>query len=167
MNGLNLRADCARCAALCCLALAFDKGSQFGHDKAAGQPCSYLRRHGCGIHSDRTDRGYIGCVRYDCLGAGQRVTQDLFQGADWRKDPSLLRPMAEAFSVVQRAHAMLALLDRARRLPLAQADQDRVAGFETALVAARASPEAVAWHTAEAGQFLRSLRRYVDRPATG
>src|SRR5690606_33474470 len=38
----NIAADCSKCFALCCTALSFERGSQFGHDKPAGQPCQYL-----------------------------------------------------------------------------------------------------------------------------
>jgi len=167
MTRMDLSADCGRCAALCCMAFAFDKGRQFARDKAAGEPCSNLGRDGCRIYADRAGEGYGGCVQYHCQGAGQRVTQDLFQGADWRDDPSLRQPMAQAFAVVQGAHAVLALLRQAEGLPLSQADRDRLAGLETAIVEAGASPGAVAARTAEARGFLRSLQRYVERPAAG
>ncbi len=166
MTRIDLRADCARCAALCCLALAYDKGPQFAQDKAAGEPCPHLGRDGCGIYGEREARGFAGCVRYDCLGAGQRVTQDLFCGADWRDAPSLLGPMARAFVVVQSAHAMLGLLEEARRLGLEQPERDRIAALEASLREARASPELVAREIAQARAFLRSLGRHV-RPTGG
>lgn len=68
-------ADCTACAALCCIELPFDAGPDFGHDKAAGVPCRHLQGRACLLHGDLAARGYGGCARYDCLGAGQRATQ--------------------------------------------------------------------------------------------
>lgn len=160
---LSLRADCRRCAALCCVALVFDRGPAFALDKAAGEPCPHLGRGGCRIHASRAARGFGGCVGYDCLGAGQRVTQALFQGRNWRDEPALLGPMTEAFRVVQRAHAMLELLGQARRLPLSPAERARAAALEAALEAAGASAEAVTMLAAETRVFVRTLRGYVRR----
>lgn len=165
MDGIDLQADCARCAALCCVALAFDKGPQFAVDKAAGERCENLERHGCAIHADRQRWGFMGCVRYDCQGAGQRVTQDLYRGADWRDDPALTRPMSDAFVVVQRAHAMLALLRQARALPLAPAERDQIDDLERDLGDAGASPELVAGAEERARGVLKGLRRHVRQPA--
>ncbi len=163
MDRIDLRADCARCAALCCVALAFDKGAQFAEDKAAGRPCQNLGPHGCTIYANRQQQGFAGCVRYDCLGAGQRVTQALFQGADWRDNTELMRPMSEAFLVVQGAHMMLALLRQAQVLPLDRAEHDQISAFESAFRDAGALPELVAGEIARAQAFLRGLRRYVQR----
>ncbi len=35
----DLRADCGRCAGLCCVAPAFTASADFAIDKPAGQPC--------------------------------------------------------------------------------------------------------------------------------
>jgi hypothetical protein len=144
--------------------LAFDKGSQFAKDKAAGEPCGSLGHDGCTIYVNRRERGFAGCVRYDCQGAGQRVTQDLYQGVDWRYDPELMRSMSEAFLVVRRAHTMLALLRSAQVLPLEPAEQDQINAFESAFSQAGASPKLVAEEIARAQIFLSGLRHYVQRP---
>lgn len=159
MNDLSLHADCAHCAALCCVALAFDKSEHFGFDKPAGQPCQHLSACGdCRIHAARADSGFGGCVSYDCLGAGQRVTQEIFGGRTWLKDPDLLGPMADAFLTLTRAHRLLLLLREAQGLPLTSEDQGRREHLEAEIVAAGAAPVAVSVLEAATQDFLRSLR---------
>jgi hypothetical protein len=159
MNDLSLRADCARCAALCCVALAFDKSRLFGFDKAGGEPCRNLGARGdCRIHASRLERGFGGCVGYDCLGAGQRVTQDLFGGRTWRKDPALLGPMSRAFLVYERAHRLLALLAEARKLPLSRADQACRNRLEAAIAGSDIDFDRLASLETQAHGFLRGLR---------
>ncbi len=120
--------DCSRCADLCCIALAFDRGLGFGLDKPAGQPCPNLApRGGCRIHRERLDRGFAGCVAFSCAGAGPRVTQELFDGASWRQDERLLIPMSKAFGQARRLHDWLLLLREAERLPLSRAQRADVA----------------------------------------
>jgi hypothetical protein len=118
----TLRGDCAQCAALCCVALAFDRSPLFAFDKPAGEPCANLSARGrCAIHAERTARGFAGCEAYDCLGAGQAVTQDLFGGMSWRDDPALLRPMMEAFVVMRSVQETRQLLGQAAELALPRA----------------------------------------------
>lgn len=120
-----LQADCSNCAALCCMALAFDKSDLFGVDKPAGIPCQHLHLDDkCGIHDGLTDRGFSGCVSYDCLGAGQRVTQQVFGGKSWRDNPDLARPMFEAFRIMRKVQELLQLLETADMLPLTGDQQD-------------------------------------------
>src|SRR5258706_258674 len=70
---LELRADCQRCFALCCVAPAFSASADFAIDKAAGQPCPNLRADfRCSIHDRLRPRGFAGCAAFDCLGAGRR-----------------------------------------------------------------------------------------------
>ena len=122
MPDADLRPDCARCAALCCVAFHFDRSDQFGFDKAAGEPCAHLAEGGgCAIHERRLEQGFAGCIAYDCHGAGQAVTQGLFGGQDWRRDGALLGPMMEAFLKGERAHHLLVVLRQADRLPLSPA----------------------------------------------
>src|SRR5258705_10103572 len=85
---LELRADCQRCFALCCVAPAFSASADFAIDKAAGQPCPNLRADfRCSIHDRLPPRGFAGCAAFDCLGAGQKVAQVTFGGRDWRAHP--------------------------------------------------------------------------------
>jgi hypothetical protein len=108
----TLRADCTRCAALCCVALAFDRSALFAYDKKAGEACRHLDRNGrCAIHASRKEVGFGGCAAYDCLGAGQFVTQTVFGGRSWRDDASLLGPMIMAFALVRELRGLLLLLN--------------------------------------------------------
>jgi hypothetical protein len=118
MTSTVLRADCAQCAALCCVALAFDRSEMFAVDKAAGEACSNLSpRDRCLIHADRAKQGFGGCVQYDCLGAGQRVTQ-MFAGESWRDGEETAREVFDAFRSMRRVHELVALFRSARLLAL-------------------------------------------------
>jgi hypothetical protein len=168
MTSSDRRADCARCAALCCVALAFDRSSLFAFDKPAGEPCANLGPKGrCRIHADRAAMGFAGCQAYDCLGAGQAVTQDLFGGANWQNDEALLGPMMEAFAVMRRAHETLDLLIRARALPLPQTALERLDAAQRALdpeagwTRADVSSGRIARETEAAEGVLRSLAPLV------
>jgi uncharacterized protein YjbI with pentapeptide repeats len=115
-----LRADCARCFGLCCVAPAFSASADFAIDKPAGQPCPNLAADfGCGIHDRLRPSGFAGCTVYDCFGAGQRVAQVTFGGRDWRGTPELAGPMFAAFAVMRPLHELLWYLTEARALPAA------------------------------------------------
>lgn len=166
MSCPDLRADCARCAALCCVAFAFDRSRLFAFDKAGGEPCRHLSAHGtCRIHGDRASHGMAGCIAYDCLGAGQRVTQALFRGRTWAEEPALRAPMAEAFLTVVRAHRLLELLVAAKGLSLAHEQQVRRDDLEAAIVAAGAEAAAVSRLEGETYAFLRGLRPRLEDQA--
>ena len=101
------------------MALAFDASDKFGYDKPAGEPCRHLdAEFRCTIHDKRGDLGFAGCAGYDCLGAGQRVTQMVFGGASWRNRPDLKPRMQHAFRVMREVHKMIDLLILAGKLPL-------------------------------------------------
>ena len=107
----RLRPDCSRCAALCCVAFAFERSADFAVDKAAGEPCPNLDAcGGCRIYERRLDLGFGGCVQHDCHGAGQRVVQETFGGRSWLTEPDLLGPMSSAFATMWEVHKLLALL---------------------------------------------------------
>jgi uncharacterized protein YjbI with pentapeptide repeats len=113
----SLRADCARCFGLCCVAPAFSASADFAIDKAAGQPCPNLRQDfRCGIHEHLRERGFPGCTVYDCFGAGQQVAQVTFGGQDWRQNRRLAAPMFAAFGVMRQLHELLWYLTEALNL---------------------------------------------------
>ncbi len=113
-----LRADCEKCVGLCCVAPAFSASADFAIAKSAGRPCPNLRADfRCGIHASLRDLGFPGCAAYDCFGAGQRVTQETFGGADWRADPDIAPRMFAAFSIVRQLHELLWYLTEALALP--------------------------------------------------
>ncbi len=121
----EVRADCARCVALCCVAPAFTASSDFAISKPAGQPCpNLLADFRCGIHDRRRPAGFGGCAAFDCYGAGQKVAQHTFAGRDWRSDPELAVPMFAAFAVMRTLHELLWYLSEALALPLAHSFRD-------------------------------------------
>jgi uncharacterized protein YjbI with pentapeptide repeats len=123
----SLRADCARCFALCCVVPAFAASADFAIDKPAGQPCPNLRvDFRCGIHTELRPRGFPGCAVYDCFGAGQQVSQVTFAGRDWRQHPELARQMFRVFPVVRQLHELLWYLTAALALPAAAPLHDDV-----------------------------------------
>ncbi len=131
---VDLEPDCSQCAALCCLALAFDKSELFGFDKAAGEPCRHLNNTAqCSIHSKLSRQGFGGCIQYQCGGAGQRVVQEVFSGQSWQSTPSLTEPMMEAFRAMRLVHRQLVLLKAAKALPLTTAQRAEVERLTRAL----------------------------------
>lgn len=111
---LELRADCSRCSALCCVAPAFSVSADFAINKPAGQPCPNLRADfRCSIHDRLRPVGFAGCAAFDCFGAGQQVTQVTFGGRDWRANPGLAAPMFAAFAVMRQLHELLWYLNEA------------------------------------------------------
>jgi hypothetical protein len=105
-----LRADCQRCAAVCCVALTLTRSADFAIDKPAGTPCPNLAPdHRCRIHARLRVTGFAGCTAYDCFGAGQRVTA-MFGG---RESPDLAA-MSAALPVVRQLHELLHYLADAR-----------------------------------------------------
>ena len=116
---LDLRADCARCFALCCVALPLSRSADFAIDKPAGQPCPNLGDLRCGIHARLRDDGFPGCSAYDCFGAGQQVSQVTFGGTDWRHDPASAHRMFAVLPVMQQLHELRWHLTEALTLPQA------------------------------------------------
>ena len=105
----ELTADCAACAALCCVVYPLDASEAFAHAKPAGVPCRHLGPGGrCGIHHQLVERGYPGCAAYDCFGAGQRAT-GMFAGV-----PGSERLRAHVFLKLREVHALLRLTDSPR-----------------------------------------------------
>jgi hypothetical protein len=97
-----LEADCASCAALCCVAPAFAKSSDFAIDKPAGQACRNLGGDfRCTIHERLEPAGFKGCTVFDCFGAGQRITQETFGGRDWREHPEIAGDMFASLPIVR------------------------------------------------------------------
>ena len=176
MSEPSLEADCARCAALCCVAPAFDRSDDFGFDKPADTACPNLTAgHRCAIHDDLPGHGFRGCAQYDCLGAGQRVTQEIFAGRSWRDHPALAKDMFEAFRLMRRVHELLELLHTASRLTLTPAQTETHRRLTRALSPAEgwSQPSLAAFEHGTLPQqvqaFLISLRASVapadSRPA--
>lgn len=110
----SLRADCASCFALCCVAPAFSASADFAIDKEAGHACPNLQPDlRCGIHSRLGQQGFQGCAVYDCFGAGQKVSQVTFGGRDWRRDPRTAQQVFAVFPVMRGLHELLWYLNEA------------------------------------------------------
>ena len=158
---VDLRSDCKNCAALCCVALAFDRGDMFGFGKAAGQPCPELQPDfRCGIHKNLSEAGFAGCVLYECHGAGQRVVQQVFAGQDWRSNPELLASSLEAFAQMRQVHELILLLQTAEGLLLSEAQKQKVAQLK-----ARLEPNA-GWsretlRSFERGRLVREVHQFL------
>lgn len=122
----HLKADCSACVGLCCVVPPFDAAQGFGFDKTAETPCQHLcADHRCGIHDSLIPQGFEGCVAFDCLGAGQRLTASAvaqFGDADWRARPVVARWLFDAYPRVRQAQEWLARLTLAAQVP-ADADQ--------------------------------------------
>ncbi len=113
----DLRADCTRCAALCCVVPAFTASADFAISKPAGQPCPNLTAgFRCSIHDRLRPAGFGGCAAFDCLGAGQAVVQGTFGGRDWRLEPGLAEPMFAVFPIMRQLHELLFYLNEALAL---------------------------------------------------
>lgn len=107
MPELELAADCARCAGLCCVVPALTRSADFAISKPAGQPCPNLGPDSrCAIHAGLRDRGFAGCAAYDCFGAGQQIVQVTFGGRDWRSSPGLAAQMFAAFGVMRQLNEL-------------------------------------------------------------
>ncbi len=174
MGFTRLRADCGRCAALCCVSLAFDASARFAQDKPAGVPCRQLTGDDrCAIHSERGQRGFSGCVDYECLGAGQRVTQELFGGRSWREDAALARDMFDAFRAMRQVQELMQLLETAGALPLSPEQDQQRRRLQACLdPPSRWSRDALREfeHGPLAGEvlvFLRTLRNIAEREGSG
>lgn len=164
----ELRADCGRCAGLCCVAPAFTASAEFAVDKPAGQPCPNLQADfRCGVHDQLRERGFAGCAAFDCFGAGQQVTQVTFGGRTWRDDPEIAESMFAAFGVMRHVHEVRWYLSQALELApagrlraevveaearaerLGRAGADELAGFD------------VEAHRAEIGELLARVSEQV------
>ncbi|MDX8352844.1 hypothetical protein [Cognatiyoonia sp. IB215182] len=159
-----LRDDCTRCAALCCVALAFDRSAAFACDKPSGMPCAHIGPNAtCSIHAQRQAKGFSGCIGFSCNGAGQRVVQECFAGRDWRDDPRLITRMTKAFLVALKVHDLLMLLAEVEKLPLSPQEREKAREFahalssDTALTESWLSDLDVSKHQASVHAFLRGL----------
>ena len=164
----DLKPDCAACAALCCVVFAFDRSESFAIDKAAGEVCPNLDDCGqCSVFEARDRLGFHGCISYDCHGAGQVVTQEVFKGRSWRDDAALTERMGATLSVLRQIHEQLLLLETAEKLPLETEERNRLADLKASLVPETAwTEERLRDYPLEStirrvGAFLTGLRRHV------
>jgi hypothetical protein len=161
-----LRADCAACTGLCCVAPAFSRSSDFAADKPAGLPCRHLGADArCGIHPVLRERGYTGCAVFDCFGAGQRVTA---AAGSWR-EPGAAPAVFAAFAAVRPLHEVLWYLADALDRPAAAALRDELRSARDAterlVEEALAAPVDVDAHRGAVAPLLRRVSALVRDPA--
>lgn len=110
----SLTADCTKCFGLCCTALNIVASSDFSINKPAGTPCMNLQSdYSCQIHSQLREKGFKGCTVFDCLGAGQVVSQVTFNGQSWRENPDIGKKMFQVFPIMEQIHEMIAYVAEA------------------------------------------------------
>ena len=130
----SLRPDCSNCFALCCTAFGFARSADFAIDKPAATPCPNLDQDfSCTIHDRLRPRGFRGCTVFDCFGAGQAVSQQLFGGISWRDAPESQQDMFAAFRVVRQLHEMLWHLAEAQERTFDAATAGSAHGLRTAI----------------------------------
>ena len=110
----SLQSDCINCFGLCCTALNIVESSDFAINKSAGVSCPNLQSDfRCKIHSNLREKGFKGCTVFDCLGAGQMVSQVTFDGQDWRKNPKIAEKMFHVFTIMDQLYEMIAYIAEA------------------------------------------------------
>lgn len=164
----ELRADCASCAGLCCVAPAFAASAEFALDKPARKPCpNLLEDFRCGIHDRLRASGFSGCATFDCFGAGQQVTQVTFGGRTWRDEPEIAESMFAAFGVMRHVQEVRWYLAEALQRVPAGALRDQLARAEArcARLSRADADELAGWdvdgHRAEVGELLASASEHV------
>ncbi|WP_368655029.1 pentapeptide repeat-containing protein [Ornithinibacillus sp. 4-3] len=124
---INLKADCSSCFGLCCTALNIVASSDFAIDKPAGTPCSNLQKDfRCKIHTDLRNKGFKGCTVFDCLGAGQKVSQGTFKGKSWQEHPEIADKMFHVFPIMEQLYEMIAFTAEALSYNLSHSLQNRL-----------------------------------------
>lgn len=153
----SLRADCARCCGLCCVGPAFLHIQGFAYDKPPRSPCIHLNPDDrCAIHPARHQLGFPACQGFDCFGAGQWVTQQLYGGRSWREvSPETAKVMFAAYARFKILHELLAMTELVSR-DATLADQ-ALESLETSVLEACAQEQ-----QKPATQDLNSLRRVVE-----
>ncbi|MFS0783169.1 pentapeptide repeat-containing protein [Bacillus sp. 1P06AnD] len=140
-----LKSDCRSCFGLCCVALPYAKSADFPVDKESGEPCRNLcSDNSCSIHIQLRDKGFSGCVSYECFGAGQHVSQILYGGNDWRSNGACAGEMFTVFPIVQQLHEMLWYLDQAMHIQETKHFRPLLkAAYDQTLDMANLSPEEI------------------------
>lgn len=163
-----LEADCARCFGLCCVALAFSRSADFAIDKPSGEACRHLSSDfRCEIHADLRERGFPGCTVFDCLGAGQQVSQVIYAGRDWRTYPESGQQMFDVFARVRELHMLLWHVHEALQMSAARPMQSELDEAERKLrELSSGTPEAVlALDVGDQTRAIRDLLRRVSELA--
>lgn len=123
----SLTADCMKCFGLCCTALNIAASSDFAINKPAGAPCPNLQGDfRCEIHKNLREKGFKGCTVFDCLGAGQKVSQVTFNGESWQDHPEIADKMFRVFPVMEQLYEMIAFISEALTYDVSQSLRDKL-----------------------------------------
>jgi len=126
----TLRSDCKKCSGLCCVALYFSASEGFPINKAAGKPCINLQSDfSCSVHKNLREKGLKGCTAYDCIGAGQKVTQVTYGGHHWRQDPESAKQIFEVFLIMRQLQEMIWYLTEALTVQPARSIHDELSAI--------------------------------------
>lgn len=137
----SLRPDCSKCFGLCCVAFHYLKSEDFPLNKPAGQPCVHLAdSYACNIHSELRERGFKGCTVYDCLGAGQFVSQVTFHGRSWREDDVDGARMFATVPIMSQVHELLLYIVDLLNHPIPKRDAESLRSLLEDVLAFRESP---------------------------
>jgi hypothetical protein len=165
-----LHADCARCAALCCVLPPFSASADFAIDKPAGRACPNLAADDrCRIHAQLPERGFPGCVVFDCFGAGQQLVQVTYRGRDPRTEPgaaTVLDAMRQVSELLWYLTEALARPAAAPLHPRLTAARDRTRALREAGAAELAALDTGALRR-DAGVLLREVSELVRADLPG
>lgn len=139
----SLKSDCSKCSGLCCTALLFSEIDGFPENKPAGRPCSNLQKDfRCKIHEDLEKNKMKGCIGYDCFGAGQQVTQEIYLGQTWQNVPKQAKEIFDVFmTVFQLYQIRYFLLESMAILPAEVLKNDMEALIEENEILCNCKPE--------------------------
>ena len=147
----RLVSRCEDCCGLCCTMLYFAKSEGFPRDKSAGVPCSHLQSDfRCAVHGELEQKKLKGCLAFECLGAGQRVTQAVYGGRTWRDKTVSAAEMEQIFLHVCQLQQVLGyLLDGQTLVPAQSLNSELAALIAENLRLSALPPEELAALTVE------------------
>lgn len=132
----RFKLDCSKCSGLCCTALFFSDIDGFPYEKPASIPCRHLTNDFmCDAHADLEQNGWKGCRSYDCFGAGNYVTDILYQGKTWKDDASSKQDIFSVFLIVYQLHQMLFYLCIAAMLANQRSYRHQIARYINEIIA--------------------------------
>ena len=109
--------DCSRCSGLCCIALYCFKSDGFPQNKPVGKPCiNLMDNFKCRIHNDLERMGMRGCIGYDCFGAGQYLTEEVYSGVTWQTQPERVKEICDLYMFMYRMFQLRFFLYESKKL---------------------------------------------------
>lgn len=113
----RLISDCSRCSGLCCIALYCFQSDGFPQNKSIGKPCiNLMSDFKCRIHNDLESMGMKGCIGYDCFGAGQYLTEEVYGGLTWKTQPERTKEICDLFVFMYRIFQLRFFLYESEKL---------------------------------------------------